>query len=473
MFSERLGQVMELTHTRASELARAVNLNASHVSRLKNGSRPLPKKPDFLPAMSAYLARRVHSEYQRDALCRKLSLAVWPADEEAAAALLEKWLLGAPLPSADMEQLVHSFAGAAARGGAGSGNREEELPAGRRYYYGPQGKQEAVVQFFDRVKKESSPQTLLLSSDEDMGWMYENTAFTARWAMDFKQALNRGNRVRIIHHVGRDLNELLEAVAKWMPIYMTGMIEPYYYPRLRDGVFRRTLFIAPKSAAVVSASVGRDTAGMLNELIVNPGAINALVREYENYFALCRPLMKIILQRDTAKPPRRPILFLEGEGDTICMAGAPTLATMPEKVAKSMQKRAPQSHIRERWEESRSALMRSLGAYRHTDVLSGATRGASSLALPCAGFLGAPGLRYTPRELEAHWDHIQSLASEHQNYRCKINPTVPPNLLLYGRESLGALMIKSDAPNTAFVMSEMNLVNAFWDYLEAKAKASL
>ena len=59
MFAERLNQIMELTHTRVSELAKASNLNASHVSRLKNGTRQLPKRPDFLPAMSAYLARLV------------------------------------------------------------------------------------------------------------------------------------------------------------------------------------------------------------------------------------------------------------------------------------------------------------------------------------------------------------------------------------------------------------------------------
>lgn len=472
MFSERLSHIMELTHTKASELARAANLNASHVSRLKNGSRPLPKRPDFLPAMSAYLARRVRSEYQRDALCRKLGLAGWPAEEGESAVLLEGWLLGAPAPPADMERLVRSFADAGRRPAADPGSPEDELPVARRYYYGPQGKQEAVMQFFNRIKKETSPQTLLLSSDEDMGWMYENSAFTARWAMDFKQVLRMGNRVRIIHHVGRDLNELLEAVAKWMPIYMTGMIEPYYYPRLRDGVFRRTLFIAPKSAAVISASVGRDTAGMLNELVVSPQAVAALAREYENYFALCRPLMKIILERDAPGPAQKPNLFLEGDGDAVCMAAAPTLATMPQKVAESMQRRAPESRILELRNAGNLALQRSLRRYCHTDILSDAAMNAPALPLPCAGFLGAPGLRYTAQELKDHWDNIRKLAAENENYRYVINRTMPPDLLLYGREGLGALMVKSDAPNTAFIISEMNLVNAFWDYLEAKARSA-
>ncbi len=465
MFAERLNQIMELTHTRVSELAKASNLNASHVSRLKNGTRPLPKRPDFLPAMSAYLARRIRADYQRDTLCRKLGLEAWPTDEWESATLLEKWLLGTVTPPTDIDLLVNSFTNVGKRVALNSDAVDEDLPIAKRYYYGPQGKQEAVLQFFDRIKKEKSPQTLLLSSDEDMEWMYESSAFAARWAMDFKQVLHLGNRVRMIHHVGRDLNELLEAVAKWLPIYMTGMIEPYYYPRLRDGIFRRTLFIAPNSAAVISTSIGRNTEGMLNELVANPKAIAALVQEYENYFSLCRPLMKIILENDTQHLSHEPSFFLEGNGDSVCMAGAPSLATMPERVAKSMQKRAPESRILALWEKSHASLTQNLDKYFHTDVLSGATRNALSLPLPCANFLGAPGLCYTSQELAAHWSNLQKLAMEYKHYRYILDNTIPPNLVLYGRENQDTLMIKSDAPNTAFIMSEKNIVNAFWDYL--------
>ncbi|NLF79747.1 MAG: hypothetical protein GX572_00980, partial [Clostridia bacterium] len=78
---------------------------------------------------------------------------------------------------------------------------------------------------------------------------------------------------------------------------------------------------------------------------------------------------------------------------------------------------------------------------------------------------------YTQQELQAHWHNIRRLAAEKDNYRYITSKAVPPNLLLYGKGSLGALMIKSDAPNVAFAFSEMNMANAFWDYLEDKAGA--
>ena len=145
------------------------------------------------------------------------------------------------------------------------------------------------------------------------------------------------------------------------------------------------------------------------------------------------------------------------------------MATMPEGVAKSMQERAPKSHVFELWEKSRTFLYKSLAGYCHTDVLSEGAMTFPLLPLPCADFLGAPGLCYTSDELEAHRSNIQRLAQENPNYRYVIDKTVPPNLLLYGKGGQGILMIKTDLPNIAFIISEMNIANAFWDYLEAKS----
>jgi hypothetical protein len=86
---------------------------------------------------------------------------------------------------------------------------------------------------------------MFLYSDEDMGWLTE-TGFRAKWMALLPQALRRGHRITIIHTVNRGFDEMLSAIEKWLPIYMTGAVEPYYCPRPRDGILLRTLFIAPK-----------------------------------------------------------------------------------------------------------------------------------------------------------------------------------------------------------------------------------
>lgn len=467
MFAQRLSYIMELTGTQASALGRACALDASHISRLRNGSRPLPKKQSFLAAMSEYLARRVTADYQKNGLCDAMRLASWPMDETQGALLIMNWLSGRPEQPADVRQILSGLIDPPTQIKELS-PQAPELPRARSFYYGAQGKREAVLQFFDMILREKAPRTLLLSSDEEFSWLYEDPAFAARWAGDFTRLLHRGNRVRIIHSTGRDWNEMLQGISKWVPIYTTGMIEPYYYPRLRDGICQRTVFIAPGTAAIVSSSVTRETDGMLNELITDRDAVAALTLEYERYLSLCRPLMRILTERDADELWSVWGALARAEGDLICMSAAPTLATMPESVAIAMQRRAPDSRIYELWRTSVSSLERLLERSRYTELLPETGMETPSMELPCAGFMGAAGLRYTADELAAHWDNARALARTHTNYTLAALNDIPANLLLYGKEGRGVIMAKCDAPGVAFAISEANLTNAFWDYLTAK-----
>lgn len=238
--------------------------------------------------MCRYLAARIKKDYQLNALQKLTGIgdtALGSAD--ATALYLEQWLLEKEHDAAAAAgRLISGFSRLAA-GPAARPERESLHEAPQKYaayLYGNAGKRKAVEQFFLMILREEKPQTLLLFSDENMAWLYEEAAFVARWTELFTQVLLKGNRVRIIHTTSRDLNEMLEAVTKWIPIYMTGMIEPYCYPRLRDGLFQRTLFIAPNTAAVISSSVQQDTGGMLNLFITDRAAVDALSCEYQRFF---------------------------------------------------------------------------------------------------------------------------------------------------------------------------------------------
>ena len=49
----------------------------------------------------------------------------------------------------------------------------------------------------------------------------------------------------------------------------------------------------------------------------------------------------------------------------------------------------------------------------------------------------------------------------HESYR---NPCQPPD----HKEDAGVIMAKTNAPETAFVISERNMINAFRDYIEKR-----
>ncbi len=472
MFADRFDALMRIAEVSNSLLGRAISMNSSHIGRLRSGARPLPKKHEFLSPICLYLADHIKKEYQRTALQKLTEIEnVALRSSDTTARFLENWLLEkAQDTSAATDRLIAGFSRMAANAAAIPASKLEAEPPQRidAYLYGNAGKRRSVEQFFLMILQEKQPQTLLLFSDENMAWLYEDDAFAARWTNLFTRVLMKGNRVRIIHTVSRDINEMLEAVTKWIPIYMTGMIEPYCYPRLRDGVFQRTLFIAPKTAAVVSSSVMKDTDGMLNIFLTDNAAVRALVTEFDRYFALCRPLMHVYSNHEAGDLLRAANSLAAADRNACLCSATPPLFAMPEGLAKELSERTGSDALMAQWKKSLATFRRNIKKQRLFVALPEpklALCTPESQRLPMAEILGAQDFVYTAEQYRSHIERLKKLAEQYENLTVAFKHEITSNLLIYIKEDAGVIMAKTDPPMTAFIISERNMTSAFWDYL--------
>lgn len=461
MFSDKLNFLMEITGTKASVLSKACALDASHISRLRRGTRALPKHPSFVGLMSDYFARHMTLEYQRQALREMLGLPALPEEEDQLALLLAEWMLSDSAEKV-VEPLLRSFISPMRR--MPNVSHTSDLSEPQTYYYGLEGKREAVLQFFSMILKEEKPQTLYLFSDESMAWLYEDPVFAARWTSEFTKVLMAGNQVKIVHNIGRNFNELLEAVAKWVPVYRTGMIEPYYYPQLRDGVFQRTLFIAPNTCAIASSSVTQNTEEMLNFFLTDKAAISALIKEYRHFLDLCKPLMCIYRAEDLINLEAVWESFFDGEGEIVHFSPEPGVATMPEAVAEEILSKYPNCEILRFRKKANELLLRHIEKSGYIMMIS--KKKAECQNSLSAGIVGAVACPYTEEEYRAHRKSTKAFAKQHRNFRVRELGELPSNLLLLVKEYHGVIMIKTDDPLTAFYFTQPNMVSAFWNYLQ-------
>ena len=94
MFAERFDALMNIAEVSNSLLGRNVNMNPSHIGRLRSGARPLPKRHEYLSDMCRYLTRHIKKEYQINALQKLTGISsVTLASPESASLYLEQWLL--------------------------------------------------------------------------------------------------------------------------------------------------------------------------------------------------------------------------------------------------------------------------------------------------------------------------------------------------------------------------------------------
>lgn len=298
--AQKLDFLMDLTQTKNSVLGRALNFDPSYISRIRSGKRGLPKGQPFLEPASFYFAHAIREDYQKEAAAKELHLATsWPQEEKDAAQLILPWLSGrfqTPQDELRMEDVLAalklSFAETSApdaRYTPGKGNS-----IATQVFFGNAGKRDAVITFLKDLVQTGRAHTLLLFSDEDMFWLYEDKTFVRTWMLLMRQLIGQGSRIRIIHSIGRSAGDMWEAVRSWMPLYATGAVEPWFCPRLRDGIFKRTEFIAQGHSAVFGSSVPGQTDEPLNMLIRDRDTAEAMQREYEAFLKLCKPLMDIV-----------------------------------------------------------------------------------------------------------------------------------------------------------------------------------
>ncbi len=473
MFAERLDALMNIAEVSNSQLGREINMNPSHIGRLRSGTRPLPKRHEFLPPLCSYLAAHIQKDYQRTALQRLIGISSTAATSPEGMALhLEHWLSARETDTGAVTgRLISGFSQLAAHPRALPADRTAAEAAPQTYaayLYGNDGKRKAVEQFFLMILQEETPQTLLLFSDENMAWLYEDPGFAARWADLFTQVLRKGNRVRIIHTVSRDMNEMIEAVTKWVPIYMTGAVEPYCYPRLRDGLFQRTLFLAPNTAAILSSSVQQATDGMLNLFLTDRAAIDALVKEYERYFALCRPLMRVYTQRDLQAFGKACDALMRAEANACLLCAMPPLFAMPEALVRQLAEQHGDETLLRLWKRDLARFRRNIKRRTLTLTLLDPelAAGAPELLLPLAvGRDGACVLPCTTAQYAQHIARLRKLEAQYENLHLRFRSDVVRNTVLYVKEDTGVVMAKVNPPMSAFVFNDPSMINAFWDYL--------
>lgn len=476
-FAEKLDFLMNITKASNSALARAVSLDASYISRLRTGKRLMPKDNSMINGMGSFLSRRFKEDYQKKALSETLRLINLPNDSSCLADEITRWLIcNEEGRVQQVEQFLTDLGGIDGRADVVFPLCEDPSSFPNEavsIYYGIEGKRRAAEYFLSEVAVCETPQTLLLFSDEGTAWMTEDPEYALKWAELMLRVLARGNRIKIIHTISRDLDEMLTAISQWMPLYMSGSIEPYFYPKKRDGIFKRTLFIAPQTAAVISSSVGEQTSSAANVLYRDEKAVAAFSEEFLQYLRLCRPLMKIFTSRERGECYATLAEFERGKADTLIKSESLSLMTMPENILMQILKRSgvDESAAISMHKARYQSFLENLQSNHFSELISLPDLKAvknRSVKVSMSDMLGEGALYYTAEEFAGHLKHILELLESYENYHIHIiDKAAEDSFTVYAREELGAIVAKTSQSPLVMAINEGNMTAAFWDFLKS------
>lgn len=318
-FSERLNAVMLLCDISNIRLARLVNIDTSYVSRFRNGIRSPKSNPELLDRICAALFEQIAAKELLPDLAGLINVPVTSLYDTDANINTDELYLHFhtwmdDFSSSDHEAINHLLGTI----DTFTPNFDKPIPPLSQIvsddiinddtciYHGIAGLQKAVLRFLGNAAKEHYDE-LLLYSDQGMEWMVEDADYRARWAALMATCVRQGTHIKIIHNIDRDIDEMVEAVESWLPLYASGMIESYYNRRSCGARFRHTIFLCPDKACIASChAAGTDDKSIYN-YYTDPAYLEFLKDNYECLMRDSGPLATVMQgasknEDDNSKP---------------------------------------------------------------------------------------------------------------------------------------------------------------------------
>jgi len=488
VFCEKLNLLMTTLSISNSRLARALSVDASLVSRWRTGTRTPGKKSEHIKTIAGYFSGQAKMDYQKAALYEIMGLDPqrYDNDPRMLAEFLCNWLAGKtlpniriidrfignletfrqhkPVPPADKSETdspAHLFKG---------------MPLKTEVFFGIKGKQAGVIRFLSAVAAHPNPCTLLLYSDENIEWFSEDREFLAGFVRLLTHIITLGHKIKMIHNISRDMAEMFAAIDFWLPFYLSGAVEPYYCPRYREHYFRRTMFIAPRVAALTSTTLAGREKSAANFYCADRGFVDSLTDEFNDFLAMCRPLMHIFTGNNTAGLDSLLEKFAEQPGHCLVLSNSLTAVTMPDGLFDRLLDRAgikgeTKENLLSLRRANYKAFMTNLENHRYTEIVSLPSPEeilSGRVPVESPHLFGGAALCYSLHEYKSHLENIVRLLRNVKNfyfYPCRRQGSLR-NVRLTVKDEVGVIVTKTDPPATVFAFNQPNMTNAFYCYLE-------
>lgn len=466
MFFKKFNFLMNLTNSKNINVAKAINIDPSYVSRLRNGSRPLSKNPSIIKNLSAYFASRIKTKHQTMVLIDVLHINVIPNNFEDLSEIIHNWLLSDDYDS--IKKLVEGLSKKSPKKEFStiySTPKNTYYNKNSNYYFGIRGKQEAIYRLLKKVCDNKTNQTLLIFSEEKLDWLLEDIEFAETWYYLLQEILIKGNRIKVIHDFNRNLHELLELINKWLPMYSKELIEPYFYPRIRDNLFQQTLFIAPKNAVISSTSVNFNNTNSLYHYTTDKNAIQSYTLLFNNFLDNCRPLFKSYKVENQESIKLYNTLCRTTENIITILPSISNIA-IPDNILNKFK-----SHI------FNNLYLTTISDKEDFEHIIKYKNYIEFITLPTleelknctdykkySPFRNIDNIEYTKEDFKNHLINILSYYNKYDNYHILTNNIIQDNIFIKFKEYSYLLIINNTTNLSYFIFSESNLIKGLYTY---------
>ena len=474
--------------TRA-KLAEALGYSPSYISRVCSQTRNVSNFDEFAQAAGTFFAERALGTNAQDALLALCKEAIGPDGDvvsemdmqgesalKALATLTSAWLQAEQdaQPQSSIEPFLRKLdtfnldtylaAMQAARvqeEAAGKVGEEAQKSAAMEalytFYAGVDGFCQAELDFLAAAATEPAGSSVVMFSDMPMqDKMQAKPEFPARWIAALAMLLRTGHPIDNIHNVGRGLPEMMLGLEAWLPLYMTGMVRPYYLPSQPTG-------LEGQAIAGAYEHVGC-------QLFRDEGTVAHFRQRANDLLATAKPLANVYTVQQAGELAAFLMHEAAQSGERMHVMSAPPLYTMSEElleeaIAASTLDEAEAQRVR----MARAAqLARAESELAHGETVVTISRvdesnlGAASAHLALGEAFCTHSAPYGAQTYRKHIEQTEAFAAAHPTWHLAWGPDLGfRNIQITVRPDAWVLVSKNTSPAVHFVLRHKKMVEAF------------
>lgn len=456
-FGERLDSIMTLTELSNISLSRLLNVDASLISRYRSGIRNPVSNPAISEKLSDILYQRVLRAGRKDALAQLMGMPSAEPDPD----LFTEWLYDFDIHPADSfstaETLLDIFASWSYETGIPMlppevAAPEDILSDTAVHYYGTEGLRRAMIRFLGRALQDGWKE-LYMFSDLDLDWLTADSDYFHKWFSLMSACVRSGIRFHIIHNIDRSLDEMSRAIRIWLPLYMSGMIEPRYCRVSSGTLFGHLLFLSPGSAGISAFKVKGTDDSSLYEYHTDAGVLESHRKAFLSLMENARPMLNLISAEEI---PLSNITILR--------------STLP---AASMSKELAESFGSEEllrvWNDKHPILTGLLEAGREVRECFPLADAASLFTGDTAteSFVSCAPVQYSPGQYAMHLRDILDMMEKYPNYGIYVLPESPVRNMKIALLSDHVTITNVLHPSPSFQLKHPVMCRAFRNYTDS------
>ena len=465
IFGERLNLAVILLGLTNSQLSGILNIDVSLISRYRSGIY----SPHGNYSLAEKLSDALISRAERIGKTAELAALCGSEAEQLSSDMVSSWLYDFS-PEEDSAAIAQVLLRSLDEFTPDKGLNESvpKVPemTDMTLYYGTEGLRRAVIRFLTDAARED--EELLLYSDEPMDWMTGDRAYFALWASLMEKCVSSGVRIKIIHNIDRVGIEVTNAILGWLPLYISGRIEPFVFRSVRNARFYHTLFLRSGGACIHGFFPAQGSDSRWYEYITDKKRLDLLEREYDSMLSDAAPFLKVFRGADSEGYRS---YCTDQQGTRTFLLSELPVFTMPEALLMRILDRVQMAEplkgtVLDIYKGMRSRFRDLLRKDTVNLILCPAGDGTeNSRRLNFALDLVDLTIDYTKDEYAQHISAVMDLIKKEKNFHLTLLPESPFREIQIAMPGDAVSVLRCKEPYTAFVFLNPTLTKSVSDYL--------